>query len=566
MMKTVLNPALSASALALIAALLPSAAAGQELNERTAQTDLPLDGPRAAMQLEHVTLAISVFPDQQRIAGRSEYRIAVARDLDMLQFDLDPRYTISSASVGGTTLATSAISNPDGLLTLRLPETADAGDMLNVTIAYEGAPHIARNAPWDGGIVWATAAGQPWIATAFQGEGCDMLWPCIDNSAHRIGTIDTLFTVPTGLIATGNGKFVGQTDNGDGTTTFAWSARDPSNYGVVLQIGPYELTEQTYESRFGNTIPIQFWHLPENKAGAQRLVAEMADYLDFFESTIGPYPFADEKAGVVETPHLGMEHQTINAYGNRYRPDPLGYDWLLAHEFAHEWFANQLTHASINHMWLHEGIGTWMQPLYLGWARGEMFYHAEMWRQRQTIQSRAALVPPDDRLPDYNDSSVGWGVDIYAKGAWVMHTARYVVGEDVLFPALTELTYGTDSPVQGQIAPVSRTTEDFRAILERRSGQTLDWFFDAYFYQAALPRLEQQRTGDVITLSWQTPSALPFAMPIEAMVDGEMMVVDMTGGTGTIELPDARSIVQLDPRNQILMYDPAVDDRRRPRF
>ena len=38
--------------------------------------------------------------------------------------------------------------------------------------------------------------------------------------------------------------------------------------------------------------------------------------LDFFESMIGPYPFGDEKLGIVETPHLGMEHQTINAYGN----------------------------------------------------------------------------------------------------------------------------------------------------------------------------------------------------------------------------------------------------------
>ena len=48
--------------------------------------------------------------------------------------------------------------------------------------------------------------------------------------------------------------------------------------------------------------------------------------LDFFESTIGPYPFGDEKMGVVETPHQGMEHQTINAYGNEYREDEYGYD------------------------------------------------------------------------------------------------------------------------------------------------------------------------------------------------------------------------------------------------
>jgi aminopeptidase N len=54
--------------------------------------------------------------------------------------------------------------------------------------------------------------------------------------------------------------------------------------------------------------------------------------LDFYEQMIGPYPFRSEKMGVVETPHLGMEHQTMNAYGNEYKKDVYGYDWLLQHE------------------------------------------------------------------------------------------------------------------------------------------------------------------------------------------------------------------------------------------
>lgn len=518
------------------------------------------------MQIEHVTLAINVLPQQRRIEGQGDYRVAVSADLDQLQFDLDPRYAISSVSVGGETLSPDAYANPDGLLTLTLPEAADAGDTLDVSIAYAGSPHIARNAPWDGGIVWSQSGGQPWIATAFQGEGCDMLWPCIDNSEHRLETIDTLWTVPTGLTATGNGRLVSENDNGDGTTTFHWTARDPSNYGIVLQIGPYELSERMYESRYGNAIPIQFWHLPENKAGARRLVAEMADYLDFFESTIGPYPFWDEKAGVVETPHLGMEHQTINAYGNRYRTEALGYDWLLAHEFAHEWFANQLTHSSINHMWLHEGIGTWMQPLYLGFERGEMFYDAEMFRQRQRMGNRAPLVREDGRIPNEADDALGWTSDIYSKGAWVMHSLRYVVGEDVIFPALTELVYGRDDPEPGNFDVVSRSTEDFREILERRSGQDLYWFFDTYLYHAPLPRLVEEREGTAVTFTWAVEADTPFAMPLEVIVDGEMQVVPMDGGTGTLTLPSANSIVRTDPRNQILMYDPAIDGQPRMRL
>ncbi|MDE1468158.1 M1 family metallopeptidase [Aurantiacibacter sp. D1-12] len=538
--------------------LTPASADAQSLSQRTAQTDLPLTGPRAAMQIEHVDLAIAVLPDRRRIEGDSSYRLTASEALDELALDLDPRYNVTAVSIDGVELAADAYANPRGILTMRLPSAATAGDTINLRIQYEGSPHVARNAPWDGGIVWSQSNGQPWIATAFQGEGCDMLWPCIDNSAHRLGSIDTMWTVPTGLTATGNGRLVSEVDNGDGTTTFHWTARDPSNYGIVLQIGPYELSEQMYESRFGNTIPIQFWHLPESRKEARALVREMATYLDFFESTIGPYPFGDEKAGIVETPHLGMEHQTINAYGNRFRPDPLGYDWLLQHEFAHEWFANQLTHASINHMWLHEGIGTWMQPLYLGWMHGEMYYTSEMWRQRRGIRSQVPLVSPEGELPDYNDEAAGWGSDIYAKGAWVMHTMRYLVGEEALFPALTQLTYGTTSPVPGEIRPVSRTTDDFRVILGEMTGEDLNWFFDAYFYQADLPRLNVEQSGRTVAFEWVTPSEYAFEMPLEVRVNGSNRTLMMTGGRGEIELPDENAHFLPDPDNQILMYDEAI--------
>ncbi|WP_340588189.1 M1 family metallopeptidase [Erythrobacter alti] len=526
--------------------------------ERTAQSDLPLEGPRAAMELQYVVLSLAIDPERRSIAGEGSYRVLLSEPQSTLAFDLDPRFTVSAISVNGAALDRGAWRNPDGLLTMQLPAAAGAGDVLEVSISYAGRPHEALSAPWEGGFVWSQANGQPWIATAVQGEGCDLFWPCIDHSSSRIGAMETLVTVPAGLVAAGNGALLATVENDDNTTTFHWRARNPSNYGISLQIGPFELSERMYESRYGNSIPIQFWHLPENKAGARRLIAEMVDYLDFFESTIGPYPFGDEKAGVVETPHLGMEHQTINAYGNQYRRDELGYDWLLHHEFAHEWFANQLTHANINHMWLHEGIGTWMQPLYLGWARGEMFYNAEMWRQRQSIISRVPLVPPEGTMPDYNDRAAGWGTDIYAKGAWIMHSLRYLVGDDVLFPALQELTYGTNNPVPGEIAPVLRTTDDFRQILEARTGYPLDWFFDTYFYQAELPRLRSRREGDVLTLEWEAPSDSGFDMPVELRFGGTTRRIAMDGGSATVTLPEGTRHVQIDPRNQILMYDEAI--------
>ncbi|MEL1251782.1 M1 family metallopeptidase [Aurantiacibacter gilvus] len=549
---------LAAGACAL--AVSVSAQEVQPLAERTAQSDLPLEGARAAMHLDHVTLAITVDPENERISGEGRYRIAVSQDLDHLALDLDPRYAISGVAVGGTELEASAWRNPDGLLQIDLPDPVSAGDVVDLSVRYAGQPHVAANPPWDGGFVWSeTPDGEPWIATAIQGEGCDTFWPCIDHSAHRIDTIDLLVTVPDGLVAAGNGGLVETTENEDDTTTYHWRARDPSNYGVTLQIGPYEVAQRDYASRFGNVIPLRFWHLPGNEEGAERLLDEMEDQIAFMEATFGPYPFADEKAGIAETPHLGMEHQTINAYGNQFKPEAYGHDWLLQHEFAHEWFANQLTHASINHMWLHEGITTWTQPLYLEWSRGEMLYDAEMWENRQRVWSRVPLVPPEGTLPDYNDRQAQWGDDIYFKGAWIMHSLRYLVGDDVLFPAITRLTYGTNDPQPGEIRPLNRTTEDFRAILEEMSGRDLAWFFDAYFYQAPLPRLESAYDGTDLLLEWQTPSDLPFEMPVEVEIDGERVTLPMTGGRGRLELESTSRHVLLDPANRVLRYDAAVE-------
>ena len=565
-----MTPRFIIASLAAGACALAVSVSAQEtpaLAERTAQSDLPLEGARAAMQLDHVTLAIAVDPENRRISGVGDYRIAVSRDLDHLALDFDPRYAISGIAVGGTELDASVWRNPDGLLQIDLPQAVEAGGVVELSISYAGEPHVATNPPWEGGFVWSQAPdGQPWMATAFQGEGCDLMWPCIDHSSHRIDTIDLLVTVPEGLVAAGNGRLVETTENNDDTTTFHWFARDPSNYGITLQVGPYEVAQRDYASRFGNTIPLRFWHLPGNADGAERLLDEMEDQIAFMETAFGPYPFADEKAGVAETPHLGMEHQTINAYGNQFRPEANGHDWLLQHEFAHEWFANQLTHASINHMWLHEGITTWTQPLYLEWSRGEMLYNAEMWENRQRVWSRVPLVPPEGTLPDYNDRQAQWGDDIYFKGAWIMHTLRYLVGDDVLFPAVTRLTYGTDDPQPGAIRPVNRTTEDFRGILEEMSGQELEWFFDAYFYQAPLPRLIESREGSTLVLEWETASGLPFTMPVEVRIGGEVRRVEMPGGSASLELGSVDAPYLADPANRILRYDAAIEAfQNRPR-
>ena len=556
--------------LAACAALFTACSAGAadpdeaKLAPRTAEIGAPLGVVQQAMELPHLALAITVEPALKSIRARAEYTVRAAAPLERVEFDLDPRFSVTEVMLGGRPLSAAEWSSREGLLSVSLPTPLPAGGEVDVAIAYEGRPREAPRAPWDGGFVWDKAGdGQPWIATAMQGEGCDLMWPCLDHPSKRVGLLDFAITVPEGLVAAANGRLVGQ-ETRDGLTTWHWQARQPNSYGVSLQIGPYELAQDDYASRFGNTIPIRFWHLPGHGDGARRLVGELKNYLEFFESMIGPYPFADEKVGVAETPHLGMEHQTINAYGEEFKPSPEGYDWLLHHEFSHEWFANQLSNASTADMWLQEGLGTYMQALYLEWRGGDLPYAVKMWDLRKQVLSRVPLAPRQFVGAGYYlDRQAGWGDDIYYKGAWVAHTLRNLIGDEAFFDTVTRATYGRPDPAPGNFTLQVLSTDDFMRIAEQVSGRDLGWFFEAYFRVAPLPVLKETREGSFLQLSWVTQGPLPFAMPIEVEVDGRILAVPMTDCAGEVALPRPDAHVVIDPAAKVLRFDPAIDAWRR---
>jgi aminopeptidase N len=267
-----------------------------------------------------------------------------------------------------------------------------------VRVRYHGQPHVAKRAPWDGGFVWSqTPDGQPWVASAVQGEGCDLFWPCIDHPTGKAKLVDEHITVPARWSRPATASRMGM-DEKDGWRTWHWRTKNPSTYGISINVGPYKLLEGEYRSRYGNTIPLRLWYLPQSEAQAQGTVRRIPADAGLLRDTIGPYPFGDEKMGVVETPHKGMEHQTINAYGNKYAKTAYGYDELLQHEFAHEWFGNQLTNADWDDMWLHEGLGSYMQPLYMQYLRGDQEYFASLMQQRAAVRNKAPIVsgkPPD---------------------------------------------------------------------------------------------------------------------------------------------------------------------------
>ncbi|MEW5836824.1 MAG: M1 family metallopeptidase [Pseudomonadota bacterium] len=537
----------------------PASVQQPKLTAQTLASGGPMPVEQTRVHFDHAELHFTLDIPQHRLAGDARLTFTATAPTDAIVLDLDRNLPISQVTVDGKPTPASAWSNPEGRLRIALPHALAKGDEVTVGVRYGGAPHVAKNAPWDGGFVWAkTPSGQPWVATAVEGEGCDLFWPCIDQPTGKPDLVDTWVTVPKDLAAPGNGVLVGIEDHG-ATRTWHWRIKHPDTYAITLNVGPFKELKANYASRYGNTIPMEFWYLPEHEAQAKELFAGFTPMLDFFEQEIGPYPFGDEKMGVVETPHKGMEHQTINAYGNGYVKDGYGFDWLLQHEFAHEWFGNQVTNVNWDDMWLHEGFATYMQPLYSQFLHGDMDYFAMLHKERLGVENVFPIVSgkPQTESAVY-DEGHGPANDIYYKGSLVLHTLRGLIGDQAFFESIRELVYGRPDPRPGNFQPRYATTQDYIDIVDKVTGKDYGWFFKVYLYDARLPKLVEERHGDTLSFRWVTEHGEPFPMPLDVQVGYTVQTLPMTDGHGAVQAAPG-TLVIVDPHSKVLREMPHVE-------
>jgi aminopeptidase N len=353
------------------------------------------------------------------------------------------------------------------------------------------------------------------------------------------------------------GKFQNVKKNSDGTQTWNWLMTNPvANYSIIFDAAPYKVIEDSYKSVSGDKIPVFFYVLPEDFEKGPRLVEELKKYTAFYEKYLGPYPFRSQKMAMVETPHLGMEHSTHIAYGNQFRYNADGTDWLLLHEFGHEWWANLVTASDWKDFWIHEGFQSYMDTLYQEHLHGQDAYLKAMQARVKGLKNIQPVAPREAKIayevymdaPDYTKSDG----DIYGKGALVLHALSYLIGDDAFFRALHRMAYPTKQMETYTDGRQERlvTTDDFLTIAEQESKMDLDWFFELYLRQPKLPRLVTETSGSNLTLRWETPNNMPFPMPVDVEMNGKTQRVEMKDGKATINFTGSAPTV--DPKGWVL--------------
>jgi aminopeptidase N len=562
--------------LGLLVASLGSAACLQAQDADTDWRD-PYDsgGPliveQAAYDVAYYDLALAVDPADSTIEGTLRMEARIVAPADVVALDLDTLLAIESVAL--TDLESAAplpFRRSGSRVFIELPYTKQPGDELSLTVRYGGRPRVAPRPPWDGGVQWATTpAGDPWIATSNQMIGADVWWPNKDHVSDKPDSMRIHVTVPASLVVATNGRLERVEDHEGGIRTYHWFVSTPiSAYNVALNIAPYEVIQEEYRSVTGETFPVVFWVLPENLEDGLALMPEILEHLRWFEKTVGPYPFRADKYGVVQTPHLGMEHQSIIAYGANFDNTSMtggvdwGFDALHHHELSHEWWGNLVTNADWKDMWIHEGFGSYMQALWLEDTQGIERYHEYMASIRSRIGNRQPTAPRHSL-----SAQEVYGSDIYFKGAWVLHTLRFLLGEEDVREALRRMAYPTEAAAWATDGSQVRfvSTADVVTVFDAVSGEDLGWLFEAYLRQAELPRLLVEiGQGDgerTMELRWQTPGDLPFPMAVDVRLGEQTVRVDMTEGTGTLHVPAGVEPV-IDPEDWILRARPRGGPRQ----
>ncbi len=428
---------------------------------------------QANMDIQHYNIVLAVDMAQKSIAGYTEVDMLLKQPAAVILLDLVDSLQVQQVWVNGKP---AGFTHNNNLIHITSSQPFGAGAAL-VKVQYGGRPMIAKRPPWDDGFTFTQdSLGHPWMAITAEGTGGKIYIPCKDHPSDEPDHgVDMRITVPEGLTVAGPGVLV-QSTTSKQQTTFHWQTKYPiNNYSILFNVGAYDVVSRNFTSVDGHLVPMVFYVLKYHAAYAPHHLELLESMAHVKEKYFGEYPWAKEKIGIVETPHLGMEHQTMNAYGNHFKYAQIGgqdFDWLMNHEFGHEWWGNKVTAADWADYWIHEGIGSFGDALYTYDKVGEAAYEDIFKHSIINIKNEKPVVLGKDI-----EEEEAYHGDIYSKGAFFMHTLRFVLGDSVFFPALKKLATDSLYTYHNLVA-----TADVERLFSRASGVDMQPLFKLYLY------------------------------------------------------------------------------------
>ncbi len=416
---------------------------------------------------------LQVDPDKRIISGWvTMFAINQTNSTNQIQINLENNMQIDSVQFRGRPVN---FLHENNIIDITLPLTLAMGDTFSATTYYHGNPELSPTRSF----AWGShgAMRNPLIWTLSEPYGSPAWWPCKDDPADKADSVRINIIVPSDLYVASNGLLEQISYPAIYRTKYHWHTKYPiSTYLVSLAISDYARFSDWYIPNDQDSMEIQYYVLPEHLQEAKQDLSITADMMHYYSSVFGEYPFIDEKYGMAVFGWGGaMEHQTITSYGAGLIRGDNYFDYINAHELAHQWFGDLITMRYWSHIWLNEGFASYAEALWYEHLYGQPGYDHYMQLQWSDYFQGPLWIA------DSLNANALFSRTVYDKGSWTLHMLRGVLGDSLFFASID--AYASDK----QLSYGTATTESLRDICESVSGLTLDWFFDQWVYREGRP-------------------------------------------------------------------------------
>ncbi|MEO7523480.1 MAG: M1 family aminopeptidase [Ferruginibacter sp.] len=452
--------------------------------------------------VKYLKLDLNVEAGDAFISGTALTVAKVLANLDSFNIELKDNMIVDSVFINGVRKSFSR--GPDYVF-VPLSPALPAGSTVSALIYYNGT---TGSGVYEG----TTGSGLTYTATLSESYQAREWYPSKQILKDKIDSADIWVKTDAANKVGSNGKLVAVVVSPNNKKQYQWHSRHPMNYYMPsIAVGNYmEYSIYAKPAAMAPDSVLILNYLPDNVANFNTIkpvIDKTVPFLEKFSELFGLYPFSDEKYGHSQASiGGGMEHQTmttISSFGSG----------IVAHELGHQWWGDQVTCATWNHIWVNEGFASYCEYLAIE-NLPALFPTTTPAAYMQSIHDNVMSSPtgsvyvPDASL--FDENRIFSGRLSYNKGEAIIHTLRFEIQDDNLF-------FQTLKNYQQQFKDSVATADDFRRVAEQTSGKSFTDFFNQWYYGEGYPTFNitytRQGTDSIILLvneDVSAPSATPF--------------------------------------------------------
>lgn len=470
---------------------------------RVARPDFYQSPQMDRYDVKYLKLDVSLTPGSTSVAGSARYLVRVKQAIDSFTMEFRANMTLDSVYLNG--VKRSFVRLGDHVYVPLSPSLAP-GSMAEIVWYYKGlasgsaifAGSVASN-----GLVYSASLSESYQAREW--------YPAKQILTDKMDSLDMWITCDPQFKAGSNGVLKEIVDVPGSKKQYRWSCRYPINYYLPsVAVGNY----QDYRNY---AKPVM---LPNDSILVQHYVVDNATYLASVKTNLDNtprfieklselyslYPFYKEKYGHCHANiGGGMEHQTMSTmagFSNN----------LITHELGHQWFGDNVTCATWNHIWLNEGFASYSEYLCqekLPAIFGANAAASTMNSVHNSVMSSAtgSVFVPDASL--YDENRIFSSRLSYNKGSAIIHILRGEMQDDTLF-------FRTLRTFQSRFKDSTATADDFKAVAEEICGRSFSGFFNQWYKGEGFPTYSADYTkqGNNLILTVTHTTSAPAITPL----------------------------------------------------